>query len=285
MTSENGEMWCEMASIMWRWIDGGGEYKKEIDMETIAAIETYGGVVTEQDPRWRAIVMRDKSADGTFYYSVRTTGVYCLPSCASRLANPKNVSFHPTREAAERAGFRPCKRCKPDRNDLQPATDVIRFAVSQSSYGPLLVGQSRKGVCAMLFGSDRDTLLHDLQVRFPGVMLVDGDDKVKALAARVVAYVESPGDSPDVPLDMRGTEFQRKVWQALREIPAGSTASYTDVAKCIGLPKAARAVAQACAANNLAVLIPCHRVLRSDGALSGYRWGVERKRALLDRES
>ena len=229
--------------------------------------------------------MRDKSADGTFYYSVKTTGVYCLPSCASRLANPKNVSFHPTREAAERAGFRPCKRCTPDRKDVEPATDEIQFVVSESSFGAVLVGQSPRGVCAVLFGSDRDGLLDDLQGRFPGVMLVSGGDKVKALAARVVAYVESPGDSPNVPLDVRGTEFQRKVWQVLREIPAGSTLSYTDVARRIGLPKAARAVAQACAANNLAVLIPCHRVVRSDGALSGYRWGVERKRALLDRES
>ena len=253
-------------------------------METIAAKRAYSGLATEQDPRWRAVVMRDKSADGTFYYSVKTTSVYCRPSCASRLANPKNVSFHLTREAAERAGFRPCKRCKPDRNDVQPATDEIQFTVSESSFGPMLVGQSRKGVCAVLFDSDRDALLHDLQGRFPGVMLVNGDDKVEALAARVVAYVESPGGSADVPLDMGGTEFQRKVWQALREIPAGSTLSYTDVARRIGRPKAARAVAQACAANNLAVLIPCHRVVRSDGALSGYRWGVERKRALLDRE-
>ncbi len=256
-------------------------------METTAAIRTYDGLVTEQDPRWRAVVARDKSADGTFYYSVRTTGVYCRPSCAARLANPKNVSFHLAREEAERAGFRACKRCKPDRKDVQPlrATDEIQFAVSASSYGPILVGQSPRGVCAVLFGSDHDALLHDLQWRFPGVMLGEGGDKVKALAARVVAYVEAPGGRPDVPLDVRGTEFQRAVWQALLEIPAGSTASYTDVARRIGVPKAARAVAQACAANNLAVLIPCHRVVRSDGALSGYRWGVERKRALLERES
>jgi AraC family transcriptional regulator, regulatory protein of adaptative response / methylated-DNA-[protein]-cysteine methyltransferase len=265
-------------------VDG---YKKETTMETIAAVRAYSGLVTEQDPRWLAVVARDKSADGTFYYSVRTTGVYCLPSCASRLANPKNVSFHLAREEAERAGFRPCKRCKPDRKDVQPVRtiDDIQFAVSESSYGPMLVGQSPRGVCAVLFGSDRDALLHDLQGRFPGVMLVDGGDKVEGIAAQVVAHVESPSGSPDVPLDVRGTEFQRRVWQVLREIPAGSTLSYTDVARRIGVPKAARAVAQACAANNLAVLIPCHRVVRSDGALSGYRWGVERKRALLEKES
>ncbi len=256
-------------------------------METTAAIRTYDGLVTEQDPLWGAVVARDKSADGTFYYSVKTTGVYCLPSCAARLANPKNVSFHLTREEAERAGFRACKRCKPDRKDfdLLSATDQVQFAVSESSYGPILIGQSSRGVCTVLFGSDREALLRDLRGRFPGVMLVDSGHEVEGLTARVMAYVESPGGRPDVPLDLRGTEFQRAVWQALLEIPAGSTASYTDVARRIGLPKAARAVAQACAANNLAVLIPCHRVVRSDGALSGYRWGVERKRALLEREA
>lgn len=256
-------------------------------METITAKSGLNGIPTEQDPRWQAVVARDRTADGTFYYSVKTTGVYCMPSCGARLANPKNVRFHVTSEAAEQAGFRPCKRCKPDENSARPirSPEEIQFAVKGSSLGPVLVAQSARGVCAMLLGADRDAQMHDLQGRFPGVMLVDGGDKVEALAARVVAYVESPGRRSDVPLDVRGTEFQRAVWQALCEIPAGSTASYTDVARRIGVPKAARAVAQACGANNLAVLIPCHRAIRSDGTLSGYHWGVERKRALLEREA
>ncbi len=161
----------------------------------------------------------------------------------------------------------------------------IRFTVGNSSLGMVLVAGSDKGVSAVLIGDDREALGRELQGRFPRATITDGDAEVGALAARVIAFIESPASGLEVPIDLRGTEFQRTVWQALREIPAGSTASYTDIAIRIGLPKSVRAVAQACAANSLAVIVPCHRVVRSDGQLSGYRWGVERKRALLDREA
>lgn len=344
---------------------------------------------TVSDPRWTAVVARDAAADGTFFYSVKTTGVYCRPSCAARLARPENVSFHPTRADAERAGFRPCKRCKPDQPPLAEqhaatvadvcrliesadpvpsleqlarhagmsswhflrvfkavagvtprayaaahrarrlrdqldqggtvtdaiydagyhsssrfyaqadavlgmtpsryraggADTVIRFAIGECSLGAILVAASSRGVCAILLGDDPDALARDLQDRFPRADLIGADADFERIVARVVATVEAPGLGLDLPLDVRGTAFQQRVWQALRDIPAGDTASYAQVAQRIGMPKAARAVAQACAANALAVAIPCHRVVRNDGNLSGYRWGVERKRTLLDREA
>ena len=350
--------------------------------ETLAA-------ATVNDPRWAAVVARDPSADGTFFYSVKTTGVYCRPSCAARLARPENVRFHATCADAERAGFRPCKRCKPDqrpldeqhaakvaeicrllesaetvphleelasraglsayhfhrvfkavtgltprayaaavrakrvRNELHRGGTVtaaifdagynsnarfyeksdellgmtpsnyraggantqIRFAIGECSLGSILVAASERGVCAILLGDDPDALARDLQDRFPRASLIGADREFEQLVAKVVGFVEAPALGLDLPLDVRGTAFQQRVWQALRKIPAGSTVSYADIAKRIGSPSSVRAVAQACAANLLAVAIPCHRVLRTDGALSGYRWGVERKRALLEREA
>lgn len=344
---------------------------------------------TERDPRWAAVIARDAGADGTFYYSVKTTSVYCRPSCAARLARPENVRFHATCADAELAGFRPCKRCKPDqpalvkqhaakiteacrlikgaetapsleelarhvglstyhfhrmfksitgltpkayaaahraqrmRNELgrcgtvteaifdagynsnarfyEKSNEVlgmtptsyrsggantdIRFAVGECSLGSILVAQSDRGVCAILLGDDPDELARDLQDRFPRANLIGGDASFEQLVATVVGFVEAPGLGLDLPLDVRGTAFQQRVWHALREIPPGSTASYADIANRIGSPQAFRAVAQACAANALAVAIPCHRVVRNDGALSGYRWGVSRKRALLEREA
>jgi AraC family transcriptional regulator, regulatory protein of adaptative response / methylated-DNA-[protein]-cysteine methyltransferase len=344
---------------------------------------------TERDPRWTAVVSRDRSADGTFYYSVTTTGVYCRPSCAARLANPKNVRFHATAAEARAAGFRPCKRCRPDQmscedrraalvaeacrmielaektptlaelagaaglstyhfhrvfkavTGLTPrdyalahraakvrarlagsltVTEAIydagfgassrfyeksdamlgmtptayraggahvdiRFAIGECSLGSILVAHSGKGVCAIFFGDDPDALLRELQHRFPRATLMGGDAEFEHLVAKVVGFVEAPGVGLDLPLDVRGTAFQQRVWQALRAILPGSTASYTDIARMIGATKAARAVARACAANPIAVAIPCHRVIRTDGGLSGYRWGVERKRELLSREA
>ncbi|WP_322617109.1 bifunctional DNA-binding transcriptional regulator/O6-methylguanine-DNA methyltransferase Ada [Pseudomonas sp. BIC9C] len=161
----------------------------------------------------------------------------------------------------------------------------IRFAVGQCSLGAILVAQSERGVCAILLGDDPHQLVCDLQDKFRRANLIGADHEFEQLIARVVGFIEAPAIGLDLPLDVRGTAFQERVWQALREIPVGSTASYADVAQRIGSPKAVRAVAQACGANNLAVAIPCHRVVRSDGHLSGYRWGVERKRQLLERES
>jgi AraC family transcriptional regulator of adaptative response/methylated-DNA-[protein]-cysteine methyltransferase len=165
------------------------------------------------------------------------------------------------------------------------ANTEIRFAVGECSLGAILVAQSERGVCAILLGDDPDELARDLQDRFPRADLIGGDEAFEQLVAKVVGFVAAPELGLDLPLDVRGTAFQQRVWQALREIPAGQTASYTDIANRIGAPKAVRAVAGACAANALAVAIPCHRVVRNDGGLSGYRWGVERKRALLKKES
>ena len=160
----------------------------------------------------------------------------------------------------------------------------IEFAIGQSSLGAILVARSQRGVCAISLGDDPDALLRELQDRFPRAELIGGDAGFERLVAQVVGLIEQPGIGIDLPLDVRGTAFQQRVWDALRKIPAGETASYTQIAQRIGAPKSARAVAQACASNTLAVAIPCHRVVRSDGALSGYRWGVERKRELLARE-
>jgi AraC family transcriptional regulator of adaptative response/methylated-DNA-[protein]-cysteine methyltransferase len=164
------------------------------------------------------------------------------------------------------------------------ANTKIWFAIGECSLGSILVATSERGVCAILLGEDPDALARDLQDRFPRANLIGGDKAFEQLVAKVIGFVEAPALGLDLPLDVRGTAFQQRVWQALRKIPVGSTASYTDIAKRIGSPNSVRAVAQACAANALAVAIPCHRVVKNDGALSGYRWGVERKRELLKRE-
>jgi AraC family transcriptional regulator of adaptative response/methylated-DNA-[protein]-cysteine methyltransferase len=354
-----------------------------VSQKTIAA-----GAI-ESDPRWKAMVARNAAADGSFFYSVRTTGVYCRPSCGARLPRPENVRFHATREAAEQAGFRPCKRCRPDRpslaeqhavtvtetcrlietssrvppleelaaragmspfhfhrvfkavtgltprayaaahrgervrRELEKAPTVtaaiyesgyssngrfygeseqvlgmtptefragganaeIRFAVGECSLGSILVARSERGVCAIFLGDDPDALVRELQDRFPRATLIGGDAGFEDVVAKVVGLIEAPRLGLELPLDLRGTAFQQRVWRALKEIPAGATASYRDIAERIGAPSSVRAVAHACALNPLAVAIPCHRVVRSDGGLSGYRWGVERKRELLQREA
>ena len=160
----------------------------------------------------------------------------------------------------------------------------IEFAIGESSLGAILVARSQRGVCAISLGDDADLLLRELQDRFPRAELVGGDTGFERLVAQVVGMIEQPNLGIDLPLDVRGTAFQQRVWQALGQIPPGQTASYAQIAQRIGSPTSVRAVAQACASNTLAVAIPCHRVVRSDGALSGYRWGVERKRELLLRE-
>lgn len=345
---------------------------------------------TEQDSRWQSVAARDAGADGSFVYAVNTTGIYCRPSCPSRIAKPQNVRFYDTPAEADAAGFRPCQRCNPngqslaevnaalvveacrliEASDEMPKLDGlaariglspyyfhrqfkamtgltpkkwavahrtrkiraelsdqtisvtsaiygagfnsnsrfyeqsnevlgmtptayknggknadIRFAIGETSLGAILVAQSDKGICSITLGDDPEALARDLQDRFPNANLIGGDENFERLVAQVVGFVEAPQTGFDLPLDIRGTAFQERVWQALRQIPPGQTISYTDLARRIGEPKAVRAVAQACGANKIAVAIPCHRVVRNDGALSGYRWGVERKRSLLEKEA
>jgi AraC family transcriptional regulator of adaptative response/methylated-DNA-[protein]-cysteine methyltransferase len=162
---------------------------------------------------------------------------------------------------------------------------LMHVALGTCSLGSVLVAATPTGVCAIMLGDDPDDLVRDLQGRFPKAQLVPGDAAFERVVVQVVGFIETPAAGLDLPLDIRGTAFQQRVWQALRRIPAGATASYTEIATHIGQPKAVRAVAGACAANPIAVAVPCHRVVRSDGAISGYRWGVERKRALLAREA
>jgi O-6-methylguanine DNA methyltransferase len=260
---------------------------------------------TLNDPRWASIVARCIAADRKFYYCVKTTGVYCRPSCGARPARPENVQFHETCEDAEKAGFRACKRCKPKEPSLsrfyetsnevlgmtptnfcaQGAHIDIHFAIGECSLGSILVATSERGVCSILIGEDPVLLMQNLQEQFPKGNLIGNEGGYEDLVAKVVGLIEKPGVGLNLPLDIRGTAFQQRVWKALQQIPVGTTASYADIAKQIGMPKAVRAVAQACGANALAVAIPCHRVIRSDGAVSGYRWGVERKRALLAQEA
>jgi AraC family transcriptional regulator of adaptative response/methylated-DNA-[protein]-cysteine methyltransferase len=162
--------------------------------------------------------------------------------------------------------------------------NVIRFAVGQCSLGAILVAATDKGVCAIELGSDPDALVRELQDRFPSAELVGGDQGFEELVAKVVGFVEAPAQGLDLPLDIRGTAFQQQVWNAIRAIPVGATATYSEIAKRIGRPNAVRAVAHACASNTLALAIPCHRVVRTDGSAAGYRWGIDRKRTLLTRE-
>jgi AraC family transcriptional regulator, regulatory protein of adaptative response / methylated-DNA-[protein]-cysteine methyltransferase len=341
------------------------------------------------EARWQAVVDRNRAAEGAFFFSVRTTGVYCRPSCGARLPRRENVAFHATPADAEAAGFRACLRCKPNldrredaqakavaracraieeaeesptlealaklvgqspwhfhrvfkaatgvtpkayadahrgkrvRDELKRADTVtqaiysagfnsngrfyaasdellgmtptgfreggagatIRFALGECSLGAILVAATDKGVCAITLGDDPQRLVRAFQDDFPNAKLVGDETNFERMVAAVVGFVEGAPSEFKLPLDVRGTAFQQRVWQALRDIPAGKTASYSEIANKIGAPAAVRAVAGACAANKIAVAIPCHRVVRTDGSLSGYRWGVERKRALLQRES
>lgn len=337
---------------------------------------------------WTALRARDPAADGRFVYSVASTGVYCRPSCPSRPARAENIAFHATPEEAERAGFRPCRRCDPRGPSLAarhaaavaaacrrmdaaeerlplaalaaaaglsphhfhrvfraqtgitpaayaaarraararaalgeqaPVTEAIyaagygapsrfyekaaenlgmtpgayraggraarlRFAIGQCTLGAVLVAASEVGVAAILLGDDPETLLAELQQRFPRATLIGADADFERTVALVVGLIDTGRAPGHLPLDIAGTAFQQQVWSALARIPRGRTATYAEIAAAIGRAGATRAVAAACAANPLAVAIPCHRVVRTDGELAGYRWGLARKAALLARE-
>lgn len=230
------------------------------------------------DKRWAAGLARDRKADGHFLTAVRTTGVYCLPSCPGR-PKRENVEYHLTAQSARAAGFRPCKRCRPD--DLE----TLRYASAPTELGLVTAAVSDKGVKAVVFSDGPAEALADLEGRFPRGRFTQDQLGLAPVLVEIAALLRQPSRQFDLALDAGGTELQQKVWAALRDIPAGRTASYAEVARAIGRPEAVRAVAQACGANPLAVVTPCHRVVRSDGSLSGYRWGVERKRALLAREA
>lgn len=342
----------------------------------------------EDDPRWALIVARSPAADGQFWYSVASTGVYCRPSCPARRAHPRFVRIHDTLEEARATGCRPCGRCRPEEASMHEQNrglvihacrliadsthelplaalasmlnrspshlhrlfkrytgltpkayqaarraELLRgalrqentvttaiyeagygsssqfyaqareqlgmrpqryrrggpeerlvFAVGECSLGTVLVASSADGIAAIDLGDDPMRMVLALQDRFPQAELVGDDPAYQDVVARVVGLIEAPGTALGLPLDIRGTVFQRQVWQLLRQIPPGKTASYAEIARLMGKPRSARAVAAACAANPLAVAIPCHRVVREDGNAWGYRWGVARKQELLERE-
>ncbi len=330
--------------------------------------------------RWHAVLARDRRFDGAFVYAVRSTGIYCRPSCASRRPRRTQVTFFPIPEAAEREGFRACRRCHPaDANGRDPAVALVReacraiaggarprgdsrrlarafkrvlgitprayaearrvsrfkqelkrgkrvspalyeagysstsrvyehaheqlgmtpatyarggagigiaYATVPTSLGSLLVAATERGVCRVALGEDAAALDVELIAEFPAARVVpDESGKLHGWVAAILAYLDGSEPDLDLPLDIRATAFQRRVWQELQKIPFGETRTYAEVAQAIGQPRATRAVARACATNPAALVIPCHRVVREDGDLGGYRWGVERKRSLLEREN
>ncbi|HEY4435449.1 MAG TPA: bifunctional DNA-binding transcriptional regulator/O6-methylguanine-DNA methyltransferase Ada [Lelliottia sp.] len=340
------------------------------------------------EQRWLAVLARDAHADNQFVFAVQTTGIYCRPSCRARHALRKNVSFYPDPAHAEQAGFRPCKRCAPDKADphaqkmaqiekacrllekdstltlnalaeqiamspfhfhrlfksvtgltpkswqqaararrlrsaLQQGDNItdtvlaagfpdsssyyrkaddalgmtakqyrrggsdvaVRYAISDCKLGRCLVAESERGICAILLGDNDGALMEEIQTLFPHAQAESPEGDFAGRLQQVIHSLDNSGTALALPLDIRGTAFQQQVWQALRAIPCGETASYQQIASAIGKPKAVRAVASACAANKLAIIIPCHRVVRNDGALSGYRWGTARKAQLLQREA
>jgi AraC family transcriptional regulator of adaptative response/methylated-DNA-[protein]-cysteine methyltransferase len=355
------------------------------------ASTSHPGTFPDPDSCWQALQQRDRAFNGRFWFSVKTTGVYCLPSCAARPPLRKNVAFHASPEAAEAAGFRPCKRCKPrdwhaelglskpvaracalfDAADadtppslsevarkvgvsantlskrfiaelglaprdwlvarkrerfrkalrsgesvsgalygagygspsrvyessdkalgMTPATYAkggagahIDYTTVESDYGRVLVAATHKGIAAVFLGDSDRTLERDLKDNFPAAAIRRNDQilasRVKGVLARLYGRKPSALDAPDVPLDIVGTAFQWKVWKALTEIPPGETRTYGEIARRIGEPAAARAVGRACATNQAAGVIPCHRAVGATGGLTGYRWGVARKQRLL----
>lgn len=305
------------------------------------------GTLLNEPLAWKAALARDRSADGKFVFAVKTTGVYCRPSCPARRPLRKNVRFFLSGNEAQEQGYRPCQRCAPHEQKPQPAeqavaaavrfieqrlaerisldrlaerigyskyhlqrmfvkevgmspmayqklraggkrrvtTERLTWAIGPSPVGQVLVAASERGICAVFVGADEPFLLGELAAAFPDAELARDD---QTLAERLSAVLNAVAGKPlprALALDLRGTVFQTRVWEALRRIPPGKTQSYSEVAAAIGAPTAVRAVAGACAANHVAVLVPCHRVIRGNGHLGGYRWGLECKRHLLDREA
>lgn len=232
------------------------------------------------EERLAAILARDTGADGGFVYGVRTTGVYCRPGCPGRRPRRENIEIFADPATARAAGYRACRRCHPDTPRPAP-----RFATAATSLGRLLVAAGNHGLRAVLLGESIPELEAALRERFAKAVITADEAGLAKLAASLVALVETPGTPPpDLAIELEGSPFETAVWRALQQIPAGETRSYAAIARALGRPTAARAVARACARNPLALLVPCHRVVRGDGGLGGYRWGVARKRALLARE-
>jgi AraC family transcriptional regulator of adaptative response/methylated-DNA-[protein]-cysteine methyltransferase len=246
------------------------------------APKPYRGTIPLTDTNWAAIATRDARADAKLRYGVRTMGVVCRPSCPSRRPNRENVELFATAAEAIAHGYRACKRCRPT-EQREPAR--ISFTLAETWLGQILIARTPRGVCAIALGDDAGLLVHDLQQRFPTAQLVHDDAALAQEHRRVRDFVDDPARGLDLPLDLTGTSFQLAVWAALRDLPAGATTTYAALARRLNRPYAVRAVASACAANPVALAVPCHRVVRSDGSDSGYAWGLARKRALLAREA
>lgn len=231
------------------------------------------------EQRWKAVVERDRRADGQFVYAVKTTGIFCRPGRPSKLAKRQNIEFFDTADLAISAGGMP-----PSRYRKGAEGEHIRFAVEPCSLGLIIVAATGKGICTIEFGDETQTLIDRLHSHFPKAQFSPADAVFQRWSGEILAYLDQPQGTLKLPLDIQGTIFQRRVWQALQNIPAGQTVSYTELATRIGQPKAFRAVAHACASNHIAAAIPCHRVVGKNGDLSGYRWGIARKAELLRRE-
>ena len=251
-----------------------------------------------RDRRWLMLVGRDPQAEGKFLYSVTTSGNYCRPVCNNPLPKPEHVSFYATIAEAEAAGFRPCPRCQPNKKlsarelsqllatikKKSGGGEMIHYGVGKCLLGNLLVAKSEWGICSILIGDNKNKLVQELQVRLPKANLLEDNSKVKKTIAEVADFISSPHQGYEFDLDIRGTPFQKKVWEAVRKVPPGETASYSEIAQRIKSPNAMRAVGTACSANPMAIVIPCHRVVRSDGT-GGFRWGASKKEILLKLEA
>ncbi|MBO9436667.1 methylated-DNA--[protein]-cysteine S-methyltransferase [Ruegeria sp. R13_0] len=219
--------------------------------------------------------------DGRFVYAVRASGVYCRPSCPSRLPKRENTAFFDGPEQAEAAGFRACKRCGGIQAPRKPHEELVGYAIEKTAIGYCLVAIGPRAVMSVELGDSPDTLREAFCAQYTNAVELRTDHAAMRIIKNVVAIVENPKSSHAIPLDFQGTRFQKNVWNALRKIPAGQTATYAQIANAIGKPNAARAVGAACGANRFAVLVPCHRVLRADGTSKGFRWGLGRKKQLL----